>query len=595
MKYLLPWLGWIPLLVQAACPLWPPDRAGDEILALHRQIQAWDQAYHQQGRSPIDDDLYDQVQARLLDWQACFPRVRTPAASPGAAGPLVHPIAHTGLGKLASEHEVEDWIERRQGDLWIQPKVDGVAVTLVYRDGQLWQAISRGDGYSGQDWTGRARVLPAIPRSLPLRRPLVVLQGELYWRLERHVQARLGGLGARARVAGAMAGKRLSDEARERIGLFVWDWPDGPESMLERLAGLSRMGFDSQRFTMPLQSFEQSASQRQQWYRSALPFASDGVVLRQGRRPPAQRWQARPPAWAVAWKYPPRRALAQVLAVEFRVGRSGRLTPLLQLQPVQLDDRRVSRVSLGSLRQWQELDVRPGDQVSVRLSGQAIPHLDQVIWRSGVRTPVAVPNPADFHELSCWRPIAGCRQQFLARLQWLSSKQGLDLPGIGNGTWASLLDAGLLPDLLAWLELDRQRLLRVPGFGTRKVQTLLHGQELARTRNLATWLRALGLPGAQRLAIPENWHTLLDPEWQRRTGLDEKTLGRLRAFVGHPELQKLRVALARATISGFKAPLPAAPDAPPDAPHPPASPGPGVATSLARKPAASGAHRGTPR
>src|SRR5690242_12766036 len=99
---------------------------------------------------------------------------------------------------------------------------------------------------------------------------------------------------------------------------------------------------------------------RERWYRQAMPFAADGVVLRQGHRPPASRWQAAPPDWAVAWKYPAARALATVRGVDFRTGRSGRVSVVLELEPVQLDDHRVQRVSVGSLARWRKLDVRPG-------------------------------------------------------------------------------------------------------------------------------------------------------------------------------------------------------------------------------------------
>ncbi|QLF93122.1 NAD-dependent DNA ligase LigB [Pseudomonas sp. ABC1] len=592
MKHLIPWLCWLPLLAQAACPSWPPAQANDAIATLQRQLQTWEHAY-QQGQPLIDDDLYDQAQARLEDWRACFPGIRPATTGVRHAGPLAHPVAQTGLDKLASDSQVARWIARREGDLWIQPKVDGVAVTLVYRAGQLQQAISRGDGRSGQDWTRHARRLSAIPQSLPLRQPLTVLQGELYWRLDDHIQADCGGMGARARVAGAMASRHLPDEALERIGLFVWDWPDGPESMLERLEGLGHMGFDTQPFTRPLLNAEQAGSQRQQWYRSPLPFASDGVVLRQGKRPPAQRWQASPPAWAVAWKYPPRAVLAEVRRVEFRIGRTGRITPRLQLEPVLLDDRRIGRVSLGSLQQWQKLDIRPGDQVSIKLSGQAIPHLEHVIWRGNPRPSIQVPNPEDFHESSCWRPTPGCRQQFLARLQWLGGKQGLDLPGVGPGTWASLLDAGLLPDLLAWLELDPQRLQGIPGFGSRKVQTLLNGQALARERNFATWLEALGLPGVRRIRLPEDWQALQNPEWQRQASLSDKATLRLVAYAQHPEWQVLLPYLREHAINGFREPPPAARDAPPTAPPHQASPGPPAATSSPPPPAAPAGHRET--
>ncbi|NHC10994.1 NAD-dependent DNA ligase LigB [Stutzerimonas degradans] len=538
----------------AACPPWGAERARSEISELTQRLAEWDDAYHRRGLAPIDDELYDQARARLQQWQQCFPAQNAASPSPlaHAGGPLPHPVAQTGLAKLADVAELRAWMAARE-DLWIQPKVDGVAVTLVYRDGRLHQAISRGDGRSGQDWTARARQLPAIPAQLP-RRDEVVLQGELYWRQDAHVQARAGSDGARGRVAGALQGKTSPADSTARIGLFVWDWPNGPAGMTERLAGLAAMGFaDSVRFTQPLSDPEQVRQWRERWYHQPLPFASDGVVLRQGRRPPAERWQASPPHWAVAWKYPPRSALAQVRQVEFRIGRRGRITPLLQLEPVHLDDRRIARVSLGSLKRWQALDIRPGDQVAIRLAGLTIPQLDSVVWRSPQRAAVQMPDPRRYHALSCWQATPGCEQQFLARLAWLSGRHGLAIPGTGPGTWRALLDAGLLPDLLAWLELDAARLQRVPGFGATRATNLARNLATARQRPFPHWLAALGLPDGVALAPDDDWQRLAarsEADW-RAAGTGAARARQLWQFFQADAPQALRARLQQANVHGF--------------------------------------------
>ncbi len=538
----------------AACPDWSAARAQQEILNLQEQLSLWSEAYHRRGLSLVDDEIYDQSRARLHQWHRCFPARRAAEADPlaAAAGPVTHPVRQTGLGKLADEAAVRDWIERRS-DLWIQPKVDGVAATLVYRDGLLQQLISRGDGASGQDWTAHARQLPAILQRLSVAGE-VILQGELYWRLESHVQAEAGGSGARSRVAGAMARNQLDASTAAAIGLFVWDWPNGPQTMPARLEQLAALGFaDSQSFTQPLTSLDQARHWREQWYRQPLPFASDGVVLRQSQRPPAQRWQAEP-HWAAAWKYPLRSALAQVRAVDFRIGRSGRITPLLQLEPVRLDDRRIRTLSLGSLKRWQTLDIRPGDQVSVVLSGQTIPQLGAVIWRASERQAVVAPDPDQYHPGSCWRPTAGCEQQFLARLNWLSGKQGLDLPGIGTGSWQALLAAGLLPDLLAWLELDTEALQQVAGIGETRANAMVSSFNKARTRPLAQWLQALGLPSRLSLEAGADWHTLATRsavQWQAEPDIGPTRARQLQAFFNAEQLQPLRERLRLEGISGF--------------------------------------------
>src|SRR5690606_24431978 len=118
------------------------------------------------------------------------------------------------------------------------------AVTLLYLDGHLQQATSRGDGVRGSDWLAKARMIQAIPKQLADAPPRVVLQGELYWRLPGHVQALDGGVNARSAVAGALARDVLDADTASHIGLFVWDWPDGPSDMAARLHALARMGLD---------------------------------------------------------------------------------------------------------------------------------------------------------------------------------------------------------------------------------------------------------------------------------------------------------------------------------------------------------------
>ena len=531
-------------LAGAQCPEWSAAQARAETDQLASQIERWDRAYHEQGQSLVADEIYDQAVIQLRQWQDCS-GVQPAAGHQARAGKQAHPVAQTGLAKIHTRAEAQTWIANRE-DLWIQPKVDGVAVTLEYRHGRLVRAISRGDGWQGQDWTATARLLPAVPQQWPQPRDLV-LQGELYWRLSEHVQSRDGGAGARGRIAGLMNRQQLSEEERAQIGLFVWDWPDGPAQMPERLAQLTRAGLDSARYTLPVSDLHSARNQRQQWFEQPLPFATDGVVLRQGRRPAGAHWQATPPHWAVAWKHPPQRALARVRQIDFGIGRSGRVTPVLLLQPVQLDDRRISRISLGSLQRWRTLDVLPGDLVSIRLSGQVIPQFEQVIQRTPERTPPVAPDPRRYHSLSCWQLEDGCREQFLARLSWLSGRQGLDLPGVGPGTWECLLEAGQLQGLLDWLTpqaLPRQ-------CGTQLAERL----QPARKRGFQQWLRALGMPPAGDAELAADWATLAarsPADWQRQPGVGPQRARQLTAFFNHPPLAALRDQLVRAGVDGFR-------------------------------------------
>lgn len=535
------------------CPAWPELKATQEVGALRQQLKHWDDSYHRQGVSLVSDAVYDQSRTRLEHWQRCFAFTSADNPLHTSGGPVLHPVAQTGLSKLADEKAVKQWINGRQG-LWVQPKVDGVAVTLIYKQGRLQQVISRGDGQRGQDWSRSARAISAIPAQLP--QPVdMLLQGELYWRLTDHVQATSGSVNARSIVAGLMARHQLSPEQGQGIGLFVWDWPEGPATQDERLAQLSALGFtDSQLWSQPIEHFAHAQQWRERWYNSPLPFASDGVVLRQSVRPEATRWQAKPPNWAAAWKYPYAQVLSEVRKVTFNVGRTGRITPMLELSPVRLDDRQIKRISAGSLQRWQALDIRPGDHVAISLAGMTIPRLDSVVLRASQRLEVTPPNPDNFHALSCWQPVTGCESQFLARLNWLSGKQALALPYVGPGTWNKLIQAGQINNLLDWLTLDAAQLASIDGFGERSSERLLKSLHSARQQSFTRWVKALGVPPTGDAPLGQSWQALAKRDtdaWQAQPGIGPRRAAQLSAFFKDPQVQALSEELRVAGIDGF--------------------------------------------
>lgn len=539
------------------CPAWSAAAAQAEMRMLTAQVEAWNHAYRVEGRSSVADAVYDQALERLRQWRGCFPDQAPPAPAhlADATGAMRAPVVQTGLAKLPDAAAVAAWMRERGGkDLWVQPKVDGVAVTLLYVHGHLRQATSRGDGVHGRDWTAMLARVAAVPRQLPQAPERVVVQGELYWRLDDHVQVRDGGVNARSAVAGALARTVLDAAAAQRIGLFVWDWPDGPADMRARLAGLVAMGLgDSVALTQPVSTPADVERWRETWYRHVMPFAADGTVVRQGRRPPAATWQARPPTWAVAWKYPAAQALAQVRAVTFTVGRSGRITPVLELVPVALGDHQVRRVSVGSFGRWQRLDIRPGDQVQVVLAGLTIPRLQGVAWRTQQRQAVVAPDPRAHNARSCWQNTPGCSQQFRARLLWLAGRQGLALDGVHRDAWQALLDAGLLHDLLDWMVVTPAQLVQRGGFTRARAQAIVQALAAARGRPLARWLRALGAPAAGSADAPD-WAALQArsvDDWKRVPGVGAADARRWVRFLAQPQVRAQAQRLHALRVAGF--------------------------------------------
>ncbi|WP_104203222.1 NAD-dependent DNA ligase LigB [Billgrantia saliphila] len=546
--------GWWPSLGAFADESCQAAPAPDAVAALVERLAEWDDAYYRRGESAVSDSVYDQARSRLETWRRCHPEHVPAVLTPRhPRGDVPHPVLQTGLEKLADAAAVGRWMSRRD-DVWIQPKVDGVAVTLVYAQGELTQAISRGDGVRGQDWTERVRRLPAVPTRLPEAHD-AVLQGELYLRRDAHVQAEVGDAGARARVIGLMARESLTAAEAAEVGLFVWEWPDGPAAMPARLEGLAALGFvDTVTFTHSVADLASIEQWRDAWFRSPLPFATDGVVLRQTSRPSGERWKAEPPAWAVAWKHSPRESLAEVRGVEFRIGRTGRVTPLLHLYPVELEGRTIRRVSLGSLAKWRELDIRPGDQVVIALAGLTIPRLEGVAWRVPERAMVETPDAEAYHALSCLQATPGCEGQFLERLAWLSGSEALDLSGVGRGTWRALIEAGLVETLLDWLALDERALRRAHGIGDVRGGALAATFDAARAASMSRWLQALGAPPGFETALPADWATLTEYDRRDWAALDGMGPGRVAAlveFFAHPEIRRLASRLAAHGVAGF--------------------------------------------
>ena len=462
-------------------------------------------------------------------------------------------MPHTGLDKLADEQAVAAWLQGRT-DLWVQPKVDGVAVTLVYRSGRLIQLTSRGDGLHGHDWSRHIPALPAGLRELASPRHLT-LQGELFWRQDGHVQAQAGSLKLRSRVAGLMARQAIDAAEADGLDLFIWAWPDGPKDPRQRFALLTALGLaNTERFSQPVADLAQVAHWRQHWYRSPLPFASDGVVLQQSRQPPAARWQVGSSHWSAAWKYPFAQALAEVREVEFRVGRTGRITPVVQLDPVRLDDRLVRQVSAGSLQRWQALDVQPGDQVVLSLAGLTIPRLDRVAQRGPRQNVVQPPQADSYHPLSCWQPTAGCEGQFVERLEWLAGKGGLNLRGVGPGTWRKLVEDGQLNSLVDWIILQPEDLLGVDGIAGRRSGQLHQAFQQGREKPFQYWVRALGVPAPRGLDLGASWAELAvrdASQWQQEAGIGPLRAQQLVAFFQHPQVRSLAANLGEEAIQGF--------------------------------------------
>ena len=542
--------------VWAVCPAWSPARAQEEISRLQQQIKQWDDDYWKEGKSEVEDGVYDQLSARLTQWQRCFGSEPRDVMMPPLNGAVMHPVAHTGVRKMVDKNALSLWM-RERSDLWVQPKVDGVAVTLVYRDGKLNKAISRGNGLKGEDWTQKVSLISAVPQTVSGPLANSTLQGEIFLQREGHIQQQMGGINARAKVAGLMMRQDDSDTLNS-LGVFVWAWPDGPQLMSDRLKELATAGFTlTQTYTRAVKNADEVARVRNEWWKAELPFVTDGVVVRAAKEPESRHWLPGQAEWLVAWKYQPVAQVAEVKAIQFAVGKSGKISVVASLAPVMLDDKKVQRVNIGSVRRWQEWDIAPGDQILVSLAGQGIPRIDDVVWRGAERTKPTPPENR-FNSLTCYFASDVCQEQFISRLVWLGAKQVLGLDGIGEAGWRALHQTHRFEHIFSWLLLTPEQLQNTPGIAKSKSAQLWHQFNLARKQPFTRWVMAMGIPltrAALNASDERSWSQLLfstEQFWQQLPGTGSGRARQVIEWKENAQIKKLGSWLAAQQIAGFE-------------------------------------------
>ena len=542
--------------VWAVCPAWSPARAQEEISRLQQQIKQWDDDYWKEGKSEVEDGVYDQLSARLTQWQRCFGSEPRDVMMPPLNGAVMHPVAHTGVRKMVDKNALSLWM-RERSDLWVQPKVDGVAVTLVYRDGKLNKAISRGNGLKGEDWTQKVSLISAVPQTVSGPLANSTLQGEIFLQREGHIQQQMGGINARAKVAGLMMRQDDSDTLNS-LGVFVWAWPDGPQLMTDRLKELATAGFTlTQRYTRAVKNADEVARVRNEWWKAKLPFVTDGVVVRGAKEPESRHWLPGQAEWLVAWKYQPVAQVAELKAIQFAVGKSGKISVVASLAPVMLDDKKVQRVNIGSVRRWEEWDIAPGDQILVSLAGQGIPRIDDVVWRGAERTKPTPPENR-FNSLTCYFASDVCQEQFISRLVWLGSKQVLGLDGIGEAGWRALHQTHRFEHIFSWLLLTPEQLQNTPGIAKSKSAQLWHQFNLARKQPFTRWVMAMGIPltrAALNASDERSWSQLLfstEQFWQQLPGTGSGRARQVIEWKENAQIKKLGSWLAAQQITGFE-------------------------------------------
>jgi DNA ligase (NAD+) len=522
---------------------------------LREEIERANEAYYKSGAPIMSDAEWDARFDELLALEAAHPSLATPDSPTQRVGPKeavatdFRPVAHAqpmlSLGKAQTPEEVREWDARIRRHLGLdaaapirmtaEPKIDGLSIELVYEEGALAVASTRGDGQTGEDVTPNVKTIRGIPHAL--RRgeggaPRVLdVRGEVFLPIAafQELNRRLEAAGEepfsnpRNSAAGSLrqkdpavtAGRPLEFKAH---GVGRVEGEGAPRNHSEALALLRRLGLPVAP-TKAVESVEEAIA----YYdgllarRDSEPYEMDGVVVKVDdlRLQEELGWVSRSPRWAVAYKFPPAQKTTRILRVDWSVGRTGALTPFATVEPVILSGARVQHISLFNIDEVERKDIRVGDDALVERGGDVIPHLVQVYpeRRAGredevrkVELPGTCPACGAAVERAEGEAVAYCTGarcpvQVVQRICHFAGRGAMDIEGLGEKTVALLVEKRLLgdgegvPDVadVFFLEPKRAELVALERMGEKSVENLLAGIRAAKDRPLARLLHGLGI------------------------------------------------------------------------------------------------------
>ena len=524
---------------------------------LRRLIDYHDYRYYVLDDPEIPDAEYDRLLRELQALEAANPELITPDSPTQRVGghPLdafatvEHRVPMLSLDNAMTEEAMRDFDRRMRKELGqervryvAEPKLDGLAIGLTYEAGVLTQAATRGDGQFGEDVTAQVRTIKAIP--LRLRGAgwprLLEVRGEVFLpragfaAINERARREGGKVFANPRNAAAGSLRQLDPRitAQRPLTLFCYGFGAvaGGElaaTQSESLRRLRDWGLPISPELRVLEAVEACIAYHRALgeRREALDYDIDGVVFKLDRLADQARlgFVARAPRWAVAFKFPAQEELTLVEAVEFNVGRTGAVTPVARLQPVQVGGVTVSNATLHNLDEVWRKDVRPGDTVYIRRAGDVIPEVVRVLperrppGTSPVALPTACPVCGSAVTKAVGEAVARCTGGLYCPAQrkevilHFASRRALDIEGLGEELVDQLVDKGLVGDPADLYALRHEQLASLELMGDKSARNLLAALERSRSTSLARFIFALGIPGvgeATALALAEHFGDL---------------------------------------------------------------------------------------
>jgi DNA ligase (NAD+) len=520
-------------------------QAASEHVRLAEEIARHDKLYHEQDAPEISDAAYDALRRRLLAIEKAFPEVRTPDSPTQRVAPtpttafakVTHGVPMLSLDNAFSGEEVGEFLDRVRRFLGLganieialqcEPKIDGLSCSLRYEQGRLVRAATRGDGTTGEDVTPNIRTISAVPQELAGRGvpEMLDVRGEVYMTradflaLNKRQEQEEGKIFANPRNAAAGSLRQLDPAitARRPLSFFAYAWgeaePRAWQSQSEWFAAMKRWGLPINPLTRLCRSTEEVLAYWQEIrdMRTALPYDIDGVVYKVDRVDWQERlgFVSRAPRWAIAHKFPAEQARTRLTGIAIQVGRTGALTPVAELEPVNVGGVMVARATLHNADEVARLDVRVGDMVSIQRAGDVIPQVLGIVpeerpkgakpYKFPAACPCELKTEVVSEEGGVVRRCSGgleCPFQQVERLRHFVSRQAFDIEGLGLVHIESFWRDGLLRSPAELFRLHRRAkdIQDREGWGEQSVTKLLAAIEARRKIGLDRFIYALGMP-----------------------------------------------------------------------------------------------------
>ena len=512
-------------------------QARQRVEDLRAQIRYHDYRYYVLDSPEIGDAEYDELMRELRELEAQFPQLITPdsptqrvSGQPVEAfGVMEHRMPLLSLANAFNYEELKAWYRRALTILEIEgfpvvcePKIDGLAVALVYEDGRFVQGATRGDGFRGENVSENLKTIRSIPMRLLAKDvpPRFEVRGEVYMskaafeRLneERTDQGQPRFANPRNAAAGSV--RQLDSRITAQRSLDIWvyqlGWADGPypPTHWETLHWLQDMGFRVNPEIGRYERLEDVERHYHQWAerRHELEYEIDGLVV---KADPFQYYErlgvvGREPRWAIAFKFPPIQATTKLLAIEINIGRTGTLNPYAVLEPVRVGGVTVSKATLHNEEDIRRKDVRAGDTVIVQRAGDVIPQVvgpvvskrtdREKVFAMPERCPVCgTPVVRPEGEVMRYCPNQACPAQAFRWLTHFVSRGAMDIEGLGESWCYVLLEQGLVKDPGDIYSLTREQLVGLERMGEKSAENLLSTIEGSKDRPLARLIFALGI------------------------------------------------------------------------------------------------------